>query len=91
MGDRSSYSYIKRAYGVDPVVGARVQHTVTEEFGAIAREDKGQSHRVMVRLDGKKFALPCHPTELDYAPVEPSHDPNTSHANAAGAIRPQRS
>lgn len=68
-----AYDYVRRTYGVNPGVGQRVQHTVTKDFGHIAREDLSQGHRVMVRFDGKKFALPCHPTELDYEPKEVAH------------------
>lgn len=34
--------------------------------GTVAREDRSQSHYVMVRFDGRKFASPCHPTSLEY-------------------------
>lgn len=61
-----SYDYVKRTYGVDPVVGEKVKHTVTGESGVIARESPGQAHYVRVRFDGKSFSLPCHPTELEY-------------------------
>ena len=70
-----AYEYVKRAYSVDPVIGNRVRHTTTGNFGQITREDRGQSHYVQVRFDGKKFSLPCHPTELDYA-VPPLIDNN---------------
>jgi len=63
-----AYDYVRRTYGVDPKVGARVRHTVTKQFGHIAREDRGQAHHVMVKFDGKGFSLPCHPTEIDYSP-----------------------
>ena len=66
-----AYDYIKRAYGVDPAVGARVRHTEMKgprSYGTIAREAPSQGHHVMVRFDGQKFASPCHPTSLDYAP-----------------------
>jgi len=68
-----AYEYVKRAYGVDPVVGARVRHTEMKgarSYGTIDREDPSQGHHVMVRFDGQNFASPCHPTALDYAPVE---------------------
>jgi hypothetical protein len=65
-----SYDYVRRGYGVDPVVGARVRHTVTLQFGEIARESRSQAHYVMVRFDGRTWAAPCHPTELDYNPAE---------------------
>lgn len=68
-----AYDYVRRAYGVDPVVGARVRHTELKgarAFGTIAREDRSQGHHVMVRFDGRSWADPCHPTSLDYAPTE---------------------
>jgi hypothetical protein len=71
-GRGAPYEYVRRAYGVDPTVGQRVRHTVTKRFGTIAREDKSQGQYVQVRFDGKKFALPCHPTELNYSPEEPA-------------------
>lgn len=64
------YDYVRRTYGVDPRVGARVRHTVTGQFGKIARESLSAGHYVQVRFDGAKYALPCHPTELDYSPTE---------------------
>ncbi len=62
------YDYVKRAYGVNPVVGARVTHT---EFrppkpGVIAPENPSSGHYVMVKFDGERHASPCHPTSLDY-------------------------
>ncbi len=72
----SGYEYVRRAYGVSPTIGDRVRHQVTGESGTIRREDRSQAHYVMVLFDGKKFALPCHPTELDYGIVaepEPPH------------------
>lgn len=62
-----SYDYVRRAYGVDPRVGARVQHTETGNHGEIVRESKSQAHYVMVKFDGRNFASPCHPTALKYA------------------------
>jgi len=64
-----AYDYVRRTYSVDPVIGQRVTHTVTHKSGIIAREDKSQSHYVKVRFDGQKHTLPCHPTELNYAPA----------------------
>jgi hypothetical protein len=59
-----AYDYVRRTYNVNPVVGRRVTHTVTNKSGIIAREDKGAGHYVQVRFDGQRHALPCHPTEL---------------------------
>ncbi|MEW6256926.1 MAG: hypothetical protein AB1592_13305 [Pseudomonadota bacterium] len=68
-----AYAYVRRTYGVNPGIGQRVQHTITLWFGTIAREDLSLSHYVMVQFDGNSFALPCHPTELDYQPKEVAH------------------
>lgn len=61
-----SYEHVRKAYGVWPTVGHRVRHQVTKKIGVIRREDRSAAHYVMVLFDGGKFALPCHPTELDY-------------------------
>ncbi len=61
-----SYDYVKRAYGVTPVVGERVRHTEIDKLGVIAREKLSAGHHVQVRFDGEKFASPCHPTALEY-------------------------
>lgn len=65
-----SYSYVRTAYAVEPKVGARVQHLETRKFGVIRPEARSASHYVQVCFDGQAHALPCHPTALDYAPVE---------------------
>lgn len=59
-----AYDYIARRYGLLFNVGDRVMHTITREAGKVAREDKSQGHYVMVRFDGRRFALPCRPKEL---------------------------
>lgn len=63
-----SYDYVRRAYGVDPVVGQRVRHTEMSRnnTGTIAREKPSQGHYVQVRFDGQKHASPCHPRALEY-------------------------
>jgi hypothetical protein len=68
-----SYDYVRRAYGVSPVVGRRVRHTELKgpgAFGVITRERKSSGHYVMVRFDGDRHPAPCHPTSLDYTPEE---------------------
>lgn len=60
------YDYVRRAYGVNPAVGARVRHNEIDKWGTIARESPSQGHHVMVKMDGQNFASPCHPTALDY-------------------------
>jgi hypothetical protein len=59
-----SYEYIKQHYLVDPVVGQTVQHEVTRKFGKIARQNISSLHYVMVKFEGSKHSLPCHPLEL---------------------------
>jgi hypothetical protein len=61
-----SYDYVRRAYGVDPVVGQRVRHTEVDKAGVIAKPGPA-GHYVYVRFDGERHASPCHPTSLDYA------------------------
>lgn len=61
-----AYDYVKRTYGVNPIVGERVTHTVTGKSGIIARESPGQAHYVRVKFDGQSFSSACHPTELEY-------------------------
>jgi len=62
------YAYVRRNYSVDPRIGERVRHTELrkDSLGTIAAEDPSCSHYVMVRFDGKRDALPCHPTALEY-------------------------
>lgn len=60
------YDYIKRAYGVNPKVGYRVRHKITNNMGTISRSGRSQQHYVQVRFDGLKHSRPCHPTELEY-------------------------
>jgi len=60
------YDYVRRTYGIDPRPGQLVKHTVTGKTGMISRENKSQGHYVMVRFNGQKHTVPCHPTELDY-------------------------
>lgn len=65
-----AYDYVKRNYAVQPKVGARARHTVTNRLGTIRPEDKSAGHYVQVCFDGQKHSLPCHPLELDYDPQE---------------------
>lgn len=61
------YAYVRSQYGVNPAVGAHVFHTETKNWGVITREDKSCSHYVMVRFEGRRHVVPCHPTALDYS------------------------
>lgn len=66
------YDYVRRNYRVEPIVGARVRHMEMRgprAFGTIQPEDMSCSHYVQVRFDGGSEGS-CHPTVLDYAPVE---------------------
>jgi hypothetical protein len=64
------YDYIRRAYSVKPQPGSRVRHTETGRAGTIMRTPNSGAHHVSVKFDGDRFALPCHPLALDYAPAE---------------------
>lgn len=75
-----AYEYIKRTYSFVPKVGRRVRHTITMNYGTIQREDRGQSHYVQVLFDGGKFAMPCHPGELEYNERDdPANRVNAAH------------
>lgn len=65
-----AYDYVKRTYCVSFNIGQRVRHTVTKQYGVVAREDKSASHYVQVRFDGRAHRLPCHPHELEYLRTE---------------------
>ncbi|MFT4162832.1 hypothetical protein [Shinella sp.] len=67
----AQYEYIFRYYGVRPVIGGRVEHTVTRKFGTILKEGPSRGHYVRVQFDDYQDPSFCHPTELDYlAPDE---------------------
>ena len=59
-----AYEYVAKAYGLDFKPRARVWHAVIKKAGTVARENKSQSHYVMVKFDGRGFSVPCHPQEL---------------------------
>lgn len=63
-----AYEYVKRTYGVEPKIGARVRHTENEKTGVIVRPAASSDHYVFVRFDGQKHGSPCHPLALDYTP-----------------------
>jgi hypothetical protein len=59
------YAYIKQRYGVAFAFRDRVRHTINGKAGMVVREDPSQAHYVMVRFDDRKYAVPCHPGELE--------------------------
>lgn len=61
-----AYDYVKRTYGVEPVIGARVRHTEINKEGVIVRR-KADDQYVWVQFDGQKHPSPCHPMALDYS------------------------
>jgi hypothetical protein len=63
-----AYAYIERTYGLRFSPGDRVHHTVTKQNGTVKRENPSVGHYVMVAFDSKKFAVPCHPGELEKLP-----------------------
>lgn len=68
-----AYSYIKRAYGIEPIIGQPVRMK-NYPPGVVAPEDSGQAHYVMVRFEGWDHDAPVHPNDLEYLPM-PSGDP----------------
>lgn len=76
------YSYIRKAYGVDPEVGQWVKHTVTARYGVVSMPDDegkyGGGHYVQIRFCGDDFSLPCHPKELLYGHMPPALIPMTT-------------
>lgn len=73
------YDYIFKCYGLRPVIGGRVEHTVTGEFGTILTEAETHKHYVRVRFDGCEQPGLCHPLELDFlAPDEIEGGSSTS-------------
>lgn len=62
----ADYEYVRRQYGVAPVVGERVRHTEINKQGTIAKPSETHGHYVQVRFDGQKHASNCHPTSLEY-------------------------
>ncbi len=72
------YEYIKKAYGVNPVVGRRVQVRGTTRYGVVARIPKsGANHYVWVKVPEVKRLLAYHPLDLDYfKPDQGRHNSN---------------
>jgi hypothetical protein len=69
------YAYVRRFYGVNPVIGTRVALWVdgqqSTKQGVIVRK-RAYDHYVHVKFDGQKFDVPVHPLELLYeAPGNP--------------------
>jgi hypothetical protein len=69
------YEYVKRTYGVNPVIGSKVAlctdgRTPTRR-GVIVRK-RCYDNYVRVRFDGQSFDSPVHPLDLLYeAPGNP--------------------
>ena len=64
-----AYEYIKKTYGVCPIVGHRVTFTekgckLTGVDGVIVRHV--DNPYVYVRFPGAKYGVPCHPKSLEY-------------------------
>lgn len=73
MPTEQPYAYVRRTYGVDPVIGKRVRFTETARdgqstMGTITRRQSYDQY-VYVLFDGERHAVPCHPTSLDYSPA----------------------
>ncbi|TVV75562.1 hypothetical protein [Sphingomonas solaris] len=65
----AAYDYVRRRYGVDPIVGRAARHLETGEDCVIARPGRSQQHYVRVRFAGRRHAANSHPTALDYDPA----------------------
>jgi len=79
------YEYIFRYYGVRPVIGGRVEHTVTHRHGTILKEDVGRGHYVRVQFDDYADPSFCHPLELDFlAPGEIERNSDASSSFPGG-------
>lgn len=63
------YDYVRKCYGVNPVIGARVTSKEDKKSGVIVRKQSYDQY-VHVKFDGTKFDVPCHPLDLDYSPNE---------------------
>ncbi len=61
-----SYDYVRKAYSVNPIVWQRATFISDNRNGVICRADKWFEQYVMVKFDGQKFSVPCHPTDLHY-------------------------
>lgn len=62
------YEYVKKTYGVNPVLDQTVVHTENNQTGKIVRENRSLKKYVMVLFSGRRHPVPCHPTALDYRP-----------------------
>lgn len=62
-----AYDYIRRTYGVDPVVG---QSITFDGKPAVILRAKGDPQYLHVRLTGRRHAVDVHPTwKIDYSPA----------------------
>jgi len=65
-----AYEYVKQYYGVPVEVGQRVRmkdkHCSVRDGVVVGK--RTYDHYVHVRFDGRKFSVPVHPLDLDYAP-----------------------
>ena len=59
------YAYVKRFYGVNPVIGSRVATKDGKKSGVIVRK-RSYDQYVHVKFDGTNFDVPVHPLDLIY-------------------------
>jgi hypothetical protein len=63
-----AYEYIKRTYGVNPVVGQRI---IMDGKPGVILKPQGDPQYLNVRFDGQKHGSNVHPDwKVDYAPPE---------------------
>lgn len=67
MPSEKPYEYVRRMYGVDPVIGQRVSSAWGGDpsAGVIVRK-RHYDQYVHVKFDGSSFDVPVHPLELNY-------------------------
>lgn len=71
------YEYVRRQYGVNPIVGQRARHTELQPGNdecIIQPEDPCFGHYVMVKF-ASGLVGPAHPTALEYLDQAPAGDP----------------
>jgi len=66
---KTHYAYIKRAFGVNPVPGARVEEIASGRNGTIIRP-QADPYMVRVRFDGEKKISNVHPRALNYGDAQ---------------------
>lgn len=62
------YDYVRRMYGVDPVIGQRIRCHSSGRFATIIRPQPEDQY-VHARFDGERARSRFHPIAIDYLGV----------------------